>query len=77
MLKLDELIKNIKQNIEEKKNNPFKKIELNEIEKAKEIIKNYNSCITIQERYVKETNDKSINFEKKTKEIKAKLAKYY
>ncbi len=77
LLKLDELIKNIKQNIEEKKNNPFKKIELNEIEKAKEIIKNYNSCITIQERYVKETNDKSINFEKKTKEIKAKLAKYY
>lgn len=31
----------------------------------------------IQEQYVKETNDKSINFEKESKEIKSKLAKYY
>ena len=73
LLKLDGFIKNIKKNIEEKKNNPFKKIELNEIENAKGIIKNYNSCIMIQEQYVKETNDKSINFEKESKEIKSKI----
>ena len=77
LIKLDEFIKKIKQNIEEKKNNPFKKIEINEMEKIKEILKNYNSYIKLQEQYVKETNDKSINFEKKAKETKAKLAKYY
>lgn len=77
LFRLEEFIKNIKQNIEEKKNNPFKKIELNELEQGKKIIKNFNSYITTQEKYVKETNDKSINFEKKAKEIKAKLAKYY
>ena len=48
-------------------NNPFKEIELNEMEKIKEILKSYNSYINLQEQYVKEKNDKSINFEKKLK----------
>lgn len=57
----------MKQSIEEKMNNPFKEIELNEMEKIKEILKSYNSYINLQEQYVKEKNDKSINFEKKLK----------
>lgn len=60
----------MKQSIEEKMNNPFKEIELNEMEKIKEILKSYNSYINLQEQYVKETNDKSINFEKKLKKQK-------
>ena len=77
LLKLDELIKKIDQCIEEKKDNPFKKIELDETEKVEKILDNYNAYITVQEQYVKETNDRTINFEKQTKEIKKKLAKYY
>lgn len=70
LIKLDEFIKKMKQSIEEKMNNPFKEIELNEMEKIKEILKSYNSYINLQEQYVKETNDKSINFEKKLKKQK-------
>lgn len=77
LIKLDEFIKKMKQSIEEKMNNPFKEIELNEMEKIKEILKSYNSYINLQEQYVKETNDKSINFEKKAKETKVKLVKYF
>lgn len=75
--KLYKSIKSIEECIEEKKNNPFKKIELDGINNVKEILDNYNKYITIQEQYVKETNDKTLNFERKTKEIKEKLAKYY
>lgn len=77
LLKLEEFIKFIEKNIKEKSNNPFKEIELDVIENIKEILNNYNKYITIQERYIQETNNKTMNFEKQTKEIKKKLATYY
>lgn len=77
ILKLDSAIKRLIQSIEEKKNNPFKKIEIDEIESIKKILDNYNRYINTQEQYVKETNEKTDNFEKQVKAIKEKLANYY
>lgn len=77
LLKLNEFMKFIEEKIEEKKNNPFKKIELDEIEKITEILNNYNAYITTQEQYIEETNNKTMNFEKQTKEVETKLARYY
>lgn len=70
-------MKFIEEKIEEKKNNPFKKIELYEIEKITEILNNYNAYITTQEQYIEKTNNKTMNFEKQTKEVETKLARYY
>lgn len=75
--KLDTIIKSLKDSIEEKINNPFKKVEVEEIDRAKTIIDSYNNYINIQDKYVKETNEKTNNFEKQVKEIKKKLANYY
>lgn len=70
-------MKLIEEKIEEKKNNPFKIIEIDEIEKIIEIFNKYNEYVTIQEQYVEETNNKTMNFEKQTKEVETKLARYY
>lgn len=75
--KLDTIIKSLKDSIEEKINNPFKKVEIEEIDRTKTIIDSYNNYIIIQDKYVKETNEKTNNFEKQVKEIKKKLANYY
>lgn len=75
--KLDTIIKSLKDSIEEKINNPFKKVEVEEIDRVKTIIDSYNNYINIQDKYVKETNEKTNNFEKQVKEIKKKLANYY
>lgn len=75
--KLENVIKSLKQSIEEKKNNPFKKIEIDEMENIKAILDNYNKYINIQEQYVKETNEKTENYEKQIKAIKARVANYY
>lgn len=77
ILKLNEFMKLIEEKIEEKKNNPFKIIEIDEIEKIIEIFNKYNEYVTIQEQYVEETNNKTMNFEKQTKEVETKLARYY
>lgn len=75
--KLDTIIKSLKDSIEEKINNPFKKVEVEEIDRVKTIIDSYNNYINVQDKYVKETNEKTSNFEKQVKEIKKKLANYY
>lgn len=75
--KLDTIIKSLKDSIEEKINNPFKKVEIEEIDRTKTIIDSYNHYINVQDKYVKETNEKTNNFEKQVKEIKRKLANYY
>lgn len=75
--KLDTIIKSLKASIEEKINNPFKRVEIEEIDRTKTIIDSYNNYINIQDKYVKETNEKTNNFEKQVKEIKKKLANYY
>lgn len=77
ILKLKKYIEYIEEKIEEKKNNPFKEIKLEEAEKIKAIIDKYNTYLTIQKKYIKETNDKTLNFENQSKEIKSKVAKYY
>ena len=75
--KLDIIIKSLNDSIEEKIKNPFKKVEIEEIDRTKAIIENYNNFINVQAKYVKETNEKTNNFEKQVKEIKKKLANYY
>ena len=75
--KLDILIKSLKDSIEEKINNPFKKVEIEDSDRIRTIIDSYNNYINIQEQYVKVTNDKTNNFEKQIKVIKKKLANYY
>ena len=75
--KLDIIIKSLKDSIEEKINNPFKKVEIEDSDRIRTIIDSYNNYINVQAKYVKETNDKTNNFEKQIKEIKKKLANYY
>ena len=75
--KLDIRITSLAENIEDKINNPFKKIEIEKFDKIKAIINNYNNYINLQAKYVNETNDKTNNFDKQIKEIKKRLANYY
>lgn len=75
--KLDTIINSLKDSIEEKISNPFKKVEIEEIDRTKTIIESYNNYIITQDKYVKETNEKTNNFEKQVKEIKKELANYY
>ena len=77
LLNLNGIINIIIQKIEEKIKNPFAQIELNEIEKIEAILNKYNEYLICQEKYVQETNNKTINFEKQIKEKKSKLEKYY
>lgn len=77
VLKIDDFIEMIKQKIKEKIENPFIQIRISEAEEIEEILNNFNRCIESQETYVKETNDKTNNFEKQTREIKDKLELYY
>lgn len=77
IIELSEIIKILSQKIQEKIDNPFIEVNLNEEDNIENILNKYNEFINSQEKYVEETNNKTINFEKQSKQIKANLASYY
>lgn len=75
--KINHIINLIIQKITEKINNPFAQVKMDEIQGIENILDEYNKNIKLQQEYINETNQKTMNFEKQINEAKEKLFNYY